>query len=542
MDNLRFLKATVSLIIKEKIILFDLSKESDNDYFKAELTNKDDRIILNIYPKQAISFYSIDYYGKYNFKDEKLLLNGYQSWTYTREVNINYKDTSLKYVPKAIVKKFALDMYNDRTFENIDQKVMHGFSYSYLRENDEYYLLASLNEKNGFTAIYFDTKNNQIHFQKDCLGYVTSNSYEGLNILLIKGNENEVFDRYFSLLNIPKKTFVQHRGYTSWYNYYQNISEDILLKDLISLKKLPKKAEIFQIDDGFETYVGDWLDIDKNKFPNGLANLVQEIKKEGYKPGIWLSPFVCEEKSKLFQNHPYYVIHKDNKPLKCGSNWSGCYGLDIQKKEVREYIKKVLEYYISLGFEVFKLDFLYAAALLPLHNKNRGQIMSDGMDFLREILKDKIILGCGVPLASAFGKVDYCRIGPDISLDYDDKLFMRLMHSERPSTKHTMLNSIFRRQLNTRAFINDTDVFILRDKNTSLSLKQKKELATINCLCGGVIFASDNFATYSVDILNFYNQVTNLNYQNLKNVEVAKKNVIIKYEDASKLQTLKLKR
>ena len=163
------------------------------------------------------------------------------------------------------------------------------------------------------------------------------------------------------------------------------------------------------------------------------------------------------------------------------------------------------------------------------------------MDFLREILKDKIILGCGVPLASAFGKVDYCRIGPDISLDYDDKLFMRLMHLERPSTKHTMLNSIFRRQLNTRAFINDTDVFILRDKNTSLSLKQKKELAIINCLCGGVIFASDNFATYSVDILNFYNQVTNLNYQNLKNVEVAKKNVIIKYEDASKLQTLKLK-
>ena len=157
MDNLRFLKATVSLIIKEKIILFDLSKESDNDYFKAELTNKDDRIILNIYPKQAISFYSIDYYGQYNFKDEKLLLNGYQSWTYTREVNINYKDTSLKYVPKAIVKKFALDMYNDRTFENINQKVMHGFSYSYLRENDEYYLLASLNEKNGFTAIYFES-------------------------------------------------------------------------------------------------------------------------------------------------------------------------------------------------------------------------------------------------------------------------------------------------------------------------------------------------------------------------------------------------
>ncbi len=30
----------------------------------------------------------------------------------------------------------------------------------------------------------------------------------------------------------------------------------------------------------------------------------------------------------------------------------------------------------------------------------------------------KIILGCGVPLMPAFGKVDFCRIGADVDLEW----------------------------------------------------------------------------------------------------------------------------
>ncbi|EKC48560.1 hypothetical protein OBE_15116, partial [human gut metagenome] len=39
--------------------------------------------------------------------------------------------------------------------------------------------------------------------------------------------------------------------------------------------------------------------------------------------------------------------------------------------------------------------------------------MCEAMDFLRECVGEKMILGCGVPLMPAFGKVDYCRIGAD---------------------------------------------------------------------------------------------------------------------------------
>ena len=122
--------------------------------------------------------------------------------------------------------------------------------------------------------------------------------------------------------------------------------------------------------------------------------------------------------------------------------------------------------------------------------------MADGMSFLREIAGDAFILGCGVPLASAFGKVDYCRIGCDVSLDWNDKPHMRLMHRERVSTKNSILNSVFRRQLNGRAFLSDPDVFLLRTDSNSMTAEQRQCLAEVNALTGSVLFTSDNIAEY----------------------------------------------
>ena len=109
-----------------------------------------------------------------------------------------------------------------------------------------------------------------------------------------------------------------------------------------------------------------------------------------------------------------------------------------------------------------KLDFLYAACILPIHNKTRGEIMCDAMDLIRECCGDKLVLGCGVPLMPAFGKVDFCRIGADAGLDWRRHLYI---NREAVSTCHTVNNSIFRRHLDGRAFMNDPDVFLLRESN-----------------------------------------------------------------------------
>ena len=70
-------------------------------------------------------------------------------------------------------------------------------------------------------------------------------------------------------------------GYTSWYNCYQKISEKQIEADLEGLKTLPVRPDVFQIDDGFEAFVGDWLEVDPEKFPHGTGVIAEKIRKDG---------------------------------------------------------------------------------------------------------------------------------------------------------------------------------------------------------------------------------------------------------------------
>lgn len=110
----------------------------------------------------------------------------------------------------------------------------------------------------------------------------------------------------------------------------------------------------------------------------------------------------------------------------------------------------------------------------------------------------------------AFGLVDYCRVGSDMSLDWDDKFFMRSLHRERVSTRQSICNTIFRRQLNGRAFGNDPDVFFLRDHNLRMSEKEKNYLAAVNALLGSVWLTSDNLNSYDEKKISLYRQLAKL--------------------------------
>lgn len=446
-------------------------------------------------------------------KDDKLFLNGYQSWTFSREIPVGYKNKIMKYCPRFLDKKFGFSMYGDGFFYNPPRKrgVNHGYSYAYIRRGEEYILIGSLAENTGFTRIIFNAKENTVALEKDCSGRIFKGEYTVFDVAIIRGSEKEVFDGWFNLLGVKRLTSERKTGYTSWYNYYQNISEEILLNDLSAMRSLSQKPDVFQIDDGFETKVGDWLSVDGKKFPRGLKPIAEEINKEGYTAGLWLAPFVCEKESELFSSHSDWLL-KDGRgnPVYTGCNWSGMYALDFYNPEVKEYVKKCIEHYKSMGFKLFKLDFLYAVCVMPRDDKTRAEIMCEAMDFLREVCGDCAILGCGVPLASAFGKVEYCRIGMDMSLEWDDKAYMRIFHAERPSTKRTILNTVYRRQLSSRAFLNDPDVFLLRDYNVSLSDKQKEALAAVNGLFGGVLFASDDFSRYSEKQKALYDVILSL--------------------------------
>ena len=119
--------------------------------------------------------------------------------------------------------------------------------------------------------------------------------------------------------------------------------------------------------------------------------------------------------------------------------------------------------------------------------------MCDAMDFIRECCGDKLILGCGVPMMPAFGKVDYCRIGADVELSWKN---IKNKTREDVSTPHTICNTIFRRHLDGRAWRNDPDVFMLRDNNMFMPLEKRKLIAKINSTFGSLLFISDDVSLY----------------------------------------------
>lgn len=418
------------------------------------------------------------------------LINGYQSWTKTKEYFLTETEHDVNKLPKPLVRSFAFDRYGDTTFFDYDKNILHGYDLFYVRSERGAFIF-NANYKNAYLIVVVDRRTGEISVSNELDGLVLKKgeTFTVCDHYLCDGYENGLkkFDEFF-----PKKPTEKILGYTSWYNYYQNVNEEIILRDLDALDS---RFDLFQIDDGYETFVGDWLNVDKTKFPNGLKPIVDKIHFKGYKAGIWLAPFVAEEKSKVFAEHPDWFDF-DGSLCKCGSNWSGFYSLNLEKQGVKEYIAECLQYYIDLGFDFFKLDFLYAANLPVYKGKTRCRTAENAYDFLREVLKGKIILGCGATVFNAANKFEYMRIGPDVSLKFDDVWYMRFMHNERISTKTTLQNTVYRSLLNGRLFGNDPDVFLLRDDNISMNAKQKRALITLNALFGSVLMTSDDIARY----------------------------------------------
>ena len=440
-------------------------------------------------------------YDHYYEQTERFFANGFQSWTSSREYKRNDVQYGLRTLSKLPIVRTFSGASGDYAFTEYGKDLYHSFSYTYFRIDEKVELVGSLNERTGYTIFYADYAQNIFAAVKDVEGLTLDGEYRLFDIVRVQGTYDEVFDKYFELYPRKNTGRVKHlAGYTSWYNYYQNINEEIILRDLQGLARAGKNANIFQIDDGYETKVGDW-DMDTVKFPNGLAPIVDRIHEQGLMAGLWYAPFAAQFKANVIKNHPDWLIrNKHGRPVISGIAWGGFYALDFEKEEVREYIKAFFDkVFNEWHFDMVKLDFLYAAAIEPRNGKTRGQLMCEAMDFLRECCGDKIILGCGVPLAPAFGVVDACRISCDVENTFKEKFYVKVTNQEIISAKMAMVNSVYRRHLNGRIWANDPDVFFLRDdgmKKAGYTLQQKKLLAKVNHIFGDVLFVSDNVGAY----------------------------------------------
>lgn len=486
--------------------------EISNDDVSFDLRQTENGLTLTVIPKKEISDISFYLEREYEYpQDSRFFANGFQSWTDTKEFAKNELMADEGIVGKGLFGKspFGMNLVGNYTFVEQSKEcgVFHSNSFAYVRNEKKIDFFGSLNDRTGYTIIYADMNKNTLRFSKDVEGITISEPYELLDLYFDNGGYDEVFDRYFAKMNVKPLTDKKIKGYTSWYNYYQKINEKIILRDLDAISEKTDKVNTFQIDDGYQTSVGDWLSINKTKFPNGMKPIVEKIHAKGWQAGLWLAPFGAQKGSKLASEHSDWLVKgKNGKPIMVGANWGGFYAIDIDNTDARAYIKNVFDTVLNdWGFDLVKLDFLYATAVVPLHNKTRGQLAYESIDFLRECVGNKQILGCGVQQMPCFGKVEYMRIGADMDLGWKHKFFRNLTHREDVSTPNAIHNSVYRRCLNNRAFLCDPDVFLLRRSNIKFTFEQQKVLAKFIKLFGSVLFMSDNVDEYDDEQMAVFN-------------------------------------
>lgn len=481
---------------------FDLTGGYDKGYLR-----------LEIQPKAEMELVHAEISAGYSYADDvRLFVNGYQSWSESREYLKTEKYVGLKSLSKLKPAMKYSAVSGDYMFKKYPKTagIFHGYTYSYIRRGADVTLIGSMSEANGFTIINFDTVNGNIVIEKDVEGKRIDKPYKLFDLGIYFGGYDRVHDNYFKDMKIKKPKVSHMNGYTSWYNYYGNINERIILRDLEGLSRMKEQADIFQIDDGYQSAVGDWLDVDAAKFPGGMKYIADKIHAKGYKAGIWLAPLNCQKSSKVTAEHPDWLI-KDNEgnPILTCIGWGGAYALDIYNPDCRSYIKNFFNEILNKwGYDMVKLDFLYSACSIPRNNKTRGELMCDAVAFLRECAGGKLILGCGVPLGPAFGVFDLCRIGSDAEIRFKERFYTKLTNREIISTKTAIKNTIFRRGLDGRAFVNDPDVFFLREYKKSLDSGDKKDkplgyswqekilLAEVNSTFGNLLFVSDNIGEF----------------------------------------------
>lgn len=134
----------------------------------------------------------------------------------------------------------------------------------------------------------------------------------------------------------------------SWEALSFSIDEEKIKELATNASKLG--VELFVLDDGWfgkrnndNAGLGDW-NVNKEKFPNGLNEIIEYINKLGMDFGIWIEPEMVNKDSELYRSHPDWIIHDPNRKP---SHTRNQYTLDFSKDEVVDHIYNQIEKLLS---------------------------------------------------------------------------------------------------------------------------------------------------------------------------------------------------
>lgn len=447
--------------------------------------------------------------------------NGWQSWNYAGTLGFNDPFPWSRFGPLSIPMRVNAGTPKPKRKGHF---ISNFFGVLGDRKSQVGFILGLLSERQAFGIIeaWVDPENPTLRMWADLDGVRVdpnqSLSTDWAYCEVVNLKDEDPLVGYFeavALENNARRNQQVRTGWCSWYHAFESVSERFMMNNLewASSNRTRLPLEIIQLDDGYETEVGDWFAW-KKTFPSGLEGLSSTIQEADFMPGLWLAPFVAKRRSEIVRRRPEWILrNRFRLPANPGFLWDSFpYVLDVTHPGVMDHLRDLMmEFTQEMGYEYLKLDFLYAGALPGVRYNptlTRAQGLHQALQNMREAAGDDVeLLGCGCPLGSGIGIFDVMRIGPDVAPRWKPSHWGMevLLDTEKgmPSARNAILTTINRLPMHQRWWINDPDCLLIRSTDTYLSEAEVQTLASVIAMSGGALIISDDLPSLIEERVNW---------------------------------------
>ena len=287
--------------------------------------------------------------------------------------------------------------------------------------------------------------------------------------------------------------------FCTWYYYGLTVTYEDVMTNLREMERRKIPFDVFQIDEGWEITLGEWEP--NPKFPVPMADIATQIRKAGYWPGIWTSPFVAHETASIWREHPEWIL-RDQKGNPClfPMNDTVYWVFDITNPATWEYFRELYRRLtFDWGYTYHKLDFTRAAVIMEnaVYFNDTITIVEAYYEAVRAIREgmgeSSYFLMCGGLYDPIIGLVDAQRTGSDVL-----SMWSSTINKGGKAAPYTMKQSILRYYMNAW-WNNDPDALMVRkseqmERNLRLTYgllnDDEVKTAAINQYMGGGIVCS----------------------------------------------------
>lgn len=234
----------------------------------------------------------------------------------------------------------------------------------------------------------------------------------------------------------------------------------------------------------------------KTQFPDGMKVVADEIRKLGFRPGIWTAPFGTGSQE-YYEAHKDWFLHDEQgQPLR---TWNGKYTIDPSNDEVIAWLKEMHRIMSEeWGYEFFKIDGMsgrdtgYCAHFYEMDDiRARFKDPSCPNPFERcvkafrdGIGEDRVFLACqGHYTGPEAELADASRIGGDIVTVNTNSNWGNITSQARATLAQMFVNNI--------VFWMDPDTLLVGDYHP---LEEARVTAVVVSLPGQMMFAGDKLA------------------------------------------------